>query len=255
MGKSIDSTRHEFATVRTGRASPHLLDRVNVDYYGAQTPLNQIATVNASEARLLTITPYDKTLDQVDREGDPGVRPRPHAVQRREPDPAHDSRADRGAPQGAREGRAPARRGGARGGPEHPPRLHAPPARPAQERRRRARTRSAGRRPSCRSSPTPRSRTSTSCSKARKKRSSADERSPAVRGDHHGWERALGHEPGAGRHRGAPGRHGRAEAHRGRRRRPRHRRADRVRVLDRELAAARRRGERHHGAVRGPHQA
>src|SRR5687767_9206342 len=61
MGKSIESTKHELATVRTGRASPHLLDRVTVDYYGAQTPLNQIATVNASEARLLTITPYDKT--------------------------------------------------------------------------------------------------------------------------------------------------------------------------------------------------
>jgi ribosome recycling factor len=61
MGKSIDSTRHELATVRTGRASPHLLDRVHVDYYGADTPLNQIATVNASEARLLTITPYDKS--------------------------------------------------------------------------------------------------------------------------------------------------------------------------------------------------
>ena len=46
MGKSIESTKHEFATVRTGRASPHLLDRVNVDYYGTQTPLNQIATVS-----------------------------------------------------------------------------------------------------------------------------------------------------------------------------------------------------------------
>ena len=44
MGKSIESTKHELATVRTGRASPHLLDRVNVDYYGTNTPLNQIAT-------------------------------------------------------------------------------------------------------------------------------------------------------------------------------------------------------------------
>jgi ribosome recycling factor len=61
MGKSIESTKHEFATVRTGRASPNLLDRVTVDYYGAQTPLNQIAQVAASDARLLTITPYDKS--------------------------------------------------------------------------------------------------------------------------------------------------------------------------------------------------
>ena len=79
MGKSIDSTRHEFATVRTGRASPHLLDRVTVDYYGAQTPLNQIATVNASEARLLTITPYDKTsiksIEKAILESDLGLTP------------------------------------------------------------------------------------------------------------------------------------------------------------------------------------
>ena len=79
MGKSIDSTRHEFATVRTGRASPHLLDRVNVDYYGTSTPLNQIATVNASEARLLTITPYDKTsiksIEKAILESDLGLTP------------------------------------------------------------------------------------------------------------------------------------------------------------------------------------
>jgi ribosome recycling factor len=79
MGKSIDSTRNEFATVRTGRASPHLLDRVNVDYYGAQTPLKQIATVAASEARLLTITPYDKTsIKQIEKailESDLGLTP------------------------------------------------------------------------------------------------------------------------------------------------------------------------------------
>jgi ribosome recycling factor len=79
MGKSIESTRQEFATVRTGRASPHLLDRVNVDYYGAQTPLKQIATVAASEARLLTITPYDKTsiksIEKAILESDVGLTP------------------------------------------------------------------------------------------------------------------------------------------------------------------------------------
>ena len=79
MGKSIDSTKHELATVRTGRASPHLLDRVNVDYYGAQTPLKQIATVNASEARLLTITPYDKSsiksIEKAILESDLGLTP------------------------------------------------------------------------------------------------------------------------------------------------------------------------------------
>ena len=79
MGKSIESTRHELATVRTGRASPHLLDRVNVDYYGTQTPLKQIATVNASEARLLTITPYDKSsiksIEKAILESDLGLTP------------------------------------------------------------------------------------------------------------------------------------------------------------------------------------
>jgi ribosome recycling factor len=79
MGKSIDSTKNELATVRTGRASPHLLDRVNVDYYGAQTPLKQIASVNASEARLLTITPYDKSsiksIEKAILESDLGLTP------------------------------------------------------------------------------------------------------------------------------------------------------------------------------------
>jgi ribosome recycling factor len=79
MAKSIEATKHELATVRTGRASPHLLDRVNVDYYGAQTPLNQIATVNASEARLLTITPYDKSsiksIEKAILESDLGLTP------------------------------------------------------------------------------------------------------------------------------------------------------------------------------------
>ncbi len=62
MEKSVGSTKGEFATVRTGRATPHLLDRITVDYYGAQTPLAQMANIAATEARMLTITPYDKTL-------------------------------------------------------------------------------------------------------------------------------------------------------------------------------------------------
>ena len=61
MVKSVHSAQQEFATVRTGRASPSLLDRVVVDYYGAQTPLNQLATISAPEARLITVQPYDKS--------------------------------------------------------------------------------------------------------------------------------------------------------------------------------------------------
>jgi ribosome recycling factor len=79
MTKSVEATRNEFATVRTGRASPHLLDRIQVDYYGAQTPLRQLANVSASEARLLTITPYDKSsikaIEKSILESDVGLTP------------------------------------------------------------------------------------------------------------------------------------------------------------------------------------
>lgn len=60
MHKSVEATRNQLATVRTGRASAHLLDRLMVDYYGAETPLQQLAQVAATDARLLTVTPYDK---------------------------------------------------------------------------------------------------------------------------------------------------------------------------------------------------
>jgi len=60
MTKSVESSRGELATVRTVRASPHLLDRVTVDYYGTPTPLKQLANVATSDARLLTVMPYDK---------------------------------------------------------------------------------------------------------------------------------------------------------------------------------------------------
>jgi ribosome recycling factor len=79
MNKSIEATRHELATVRTGRASPHLLDRVNVDYYGTTTPLKQLASVAATEARLLTVTPYDKSsikaIEKAIMESDLGLTP------------------------------------------------------------------------------------------------------------------------------------------------------------------------------------
>jgi ribosome recycling factor len=79
MNKSIEATRHELATVRTGRASPNLLDRVNVDYYGTTTPLKQLANVAATEARLLTVTPYDKSsikaMEKAIMESDLGLTP------------------------------------------------------------------------------------------------------------------------------------------------------------------------------------
>jgi ribosome recycling factor len=79
MDKSVDATRTKFGSVRTGRASPVLLDRINVDYYGAQTPLKQLATVSAPEARLLTVQPYDKSsIKNIERailESDIGLTP------------------------------------------------------------------------------------------------------------------------------------------------------------------------------------
>jgi ribosome recycling factor len=79
MAKSIDATRSELATVRTGRASPHLLDRVTVDYYGTATPLKQLANVAATEARMLTVTPYDKSaikqMEKAIMESDLGLTP------------------------------------------------------------------------------------------------------------------------------------------------------------------------------------
>lgn len=62
MQKAVDAARREFASVRTGRASPALLERVTVDYYGVPTPITQVATVTAPEPRLLVIQPWDKSL-------------------------------------------------------------------------------------------------------------------------------------------------------------------------------------------------
>lgn len=79
MQKSVEATRNEFSSVRTGRASPHLLDRIDVDYYGATTPLRQLANISASEARLLTVTPYDKSsikaIEKSIMESDVGLTP------------------------------------------------------------------------------------------------------------------------------------------------------------------------------------
>jgi ribosome recycling factor len=79
MGKALDATLQQFGSVRTGRASPALLDRIVVDYYGAPTPLKQLATLSAPEARLLTIQPYDagsiKAIEKAVMESDVGLTP------------------------------------------------------------------------------------------------------------------------------------------------------------------------------------
>jgi ribosome recycling factor len=79
MAKSVEAIRHEFTSVRTGRASPALLDRIMVDYYGSSTPLKQLATISAPEARLLSIQPYDKSsikaIERAILESDVGLTP------------------------------------------------------------------------------------------------------------------------------------------------------------------------------------
>jgi ribosome recycling factor len=79
MAKSVEATRSKFNSVRTGRASPALLDRIVVDYYGAPTPLKQLATIHAAEARLLTVQPYDKSsikaIERAIMESDIGLTP------------------------------------------------------------------------------------------------------------------------------------------------------------------------------------
>jgi len=79
MDKSVESTQVEFNTVRTGRASAALLDRIEVDYYGQPTPLKQLATINVPEPRLLTVQPFDpsslKAVERAIQESELGLTP------------------------------------------------------------------------------------------------------------------------------------------------------------------------------------
>nr|WP_175580602.1 MULTISPECIES: ribosome recycling factor [Bacillus] len=79
MEKAVQAYGRELATVRAGRANASLLDKVTVDYYGAQTPLNQIASITVPEARMLIITPYDKTaigdIEKAIQKSDLGITP------------------------------------------------------------------------------------------------------------------------------------------------------------------------------------
>ena len=62
MRHAIDAMLHDFATIRTGRATPAILDRITVEYYGAEAPLNQVSNISVSDARTLAISPYEKSL-------------------------------------------------------------------------------------------------------------------------------------------------------------------------------------------------
>ena len=79
MGKSVEHSRAEFNTVRTGRASASLLDRIEIDYYGTATPLKQLATIGVPEARMLTVQPFDpgsiRSIEKAVQESDLGLTP------------------------------------------------------------------------------------------------------------------------------------------------------------------------------------
>jgi ribosome recycling factor len=79
MDRSVEAAAHEFNTIRTGRASAALLDRIQIDYYGTPTPLQQLATINVPEPRMLTVQPYDpgsiKNIERAIQESDLGLTP------------------------------------------------------------------------------------------------------------------------------------------------------------------------------------
>jgi len=79
MDKSIEATHHEFNSIRTGRASPALLDRITIDYYGTPTPLKSLASISAPEPRLLVVQPFDpgaiKNIERAIQESDLGLTP------------------------------------------------------------------------------------------------------------------------------------------------------------------------------------
>jgi ribosome recycling factor len=79
MDKTVNVLKHEYASIRAGRANPALLDRIHVEYYGADTPLLQLATVTAPEARVLNISPWDSksipAIEKAIQKSDLGMNP------------------------------------------------------------------------------------------------------------------------------------------------------------------------------------
>ena len=92
MDKGIDSAKREFASVRSGKATPNMLDTVRVEMYGQQMQLNQVATINAPEPRVLIVTPFDKSqikiVEKAIREAELGLEPSAQGAIIRVPLPA-----------------------------------------------------------------------------------------------------------------------------------------------------------------------
>jgi ribosome recycling factor len=79
MQKCLDALDHEFSTIRAGKASPKVLDKLHIDYYGSPTPISQVATISATDARTLTISPWDatqlKAIEKAIQASDIGINP------------------------------------------------------------------------------------------------------------------------------------------------------------------------------------
>ncbi len=79
MQKAIDALKQDIAAIRTGRASSALVDRINVDYYGTPTPINQVATISVPESRLIVIQPWDRKMigdiEKAIQKSDLGINP------------------------------------------------------------------------------------------------------------------------------------------------------------------------------------
>ncbi len=79
MNKSVDAFKADLATIRAGRANPHILDKISIDYYGTQTPVSQVGNITVPEARILQITPYDasviKDIEKSIQKSDLGLTP------------------------------------------------------------------------------------------------------------------------------------------------------------------------------------
>ena len=75
MDQAVTAFQSNLASIRTGRASVHMLDSIKVDYYGTHTPISQLAQVSAPEAQLIVISPWDPNHPEGDREGHPNLGP------------------------------------------------------------------------------------------------------------------------------------------------------------------------------------
>ncbi len=124
MHGAVEALKHDLGGLRTGRARPALLDPVQVEVYGANMPLNQVATVSAPEPRMLSVQVWDQSnvgpVEKAIRTAGLGLNP----IIDGQTHPPADPRPDRGAPQGACQARRPICREGPDRRPQRPPRRH-----------------------------------------------------------------------------------------------------------------------------------